>query len=88
MSIKVFSDCGSYNNGYRDPNKPMFGSIAVIVLNEKDDEIIENGEYKLDLNGDIEFVNVSMRYDKERILHNLSFICVYTQPYVYVYKMI
>lgn len=44
------------------------------VLNEKDDEIIEDGEYISDLNGDIEFVNVSMKYDKERILHNLSFI--------------
>jgi len=44
------------------------------VLNEKDDEIIESGQYIDDLNGDIEFQDVSMRYDKELVLHNLSFI--------------
>ena len=44
------------------------------ILDEKDDEIIESGEYIEDLNGDIEFQNVSMRYDKELVLHNLSFI--------------
>lgn len=44
------------------------------VLNEKNDEVIENGEYIENLNGDIEFQNVSMRYDKELVLHNLSFI--------------
>lgn len=43
------------------------------LLEESDDEIIENGEYINNLNGDIEFQNVSMRYDKELILHNLSF---------------
>ena len=42
MSIKVFSDCGSYNNGYRDPSKPMFGSIGVVVINEKDEIIYKN----------------------------------------------
>lgn len=44
------------------------------VLNEKEEEVIEKGEYVEDLNGDIEFQNVSMRYDKELILQNLSFI--------------
>jgi len=42
MSIKVFSDCGSYNNGYRDKSKPMFGSIAVIVINENDEILYKN----------------------------------------------
>lgn len=44
------------------------------LLNESNDEIIEDGEYIEDLNGDIEFQDVSMRYDKEIILHNLSFV--------------
>lgn len=44
------------------------------ILNEKDDEIIEKGEHIEDLSGDIEFQNVSMRYDKELVLRNLSFI--------------
>ena len=45
-----------------------------VILNEKNDESIEDGEYIENLNGDIEFQNVSMRYDKEIVLHNLSFI--------------
>lgn len=44
------------------------------ILDEKDDEVIESGQYIEDLSGDIEFQNVSMRYDKELVLHNLSFI--------------
>lgn len=45
-----------------------------ILLNEKETENIQKGDYIENLNGDIEFENVSMRYDKEIILHNLSFI--------------
>lgn len=45
-----------------------------ILLNEKETENIQKGDYIENLNGDIEFENVSMRYDKEMILHNLSFI--------------
>ena len=45
-----------------------------VLLNETDDEILENGEYIDNLNGDIEFHNVTMRHDKEVILKNLSFI--------------
>ncbi len=44
------------------------------LLNEKGEENIEIGEYVEDLNGDIEFQNVSMKYDKEVILKNMSFI--------------
>lgn len=44
------------------------------VLKEVDDEKLEKGEYIDNLNGDIEFENVSMRYEKNLILKNLSFI--------------
>lgn len=45
-----------------------------VLLNETDDEIIENGNYIENLNGDIEFQNVSMKYEKEMILKDMSFI--------------
>ncbi len=45
-----------------------------VLLNETDSEMIEKGNYIENLNGDIEFQDVSMRYDKELVLHNLSFI--------------
>lgn len=44
------------------------------LLNEKDEENIEDGEYIENLNGDIEFQNVSMKYEKEMVLKNMSFI--------------
>lgn len=44
------------------------------LLNESGEENIDAGEYIEDLNGDIEFQNVSMRYDKDIILRNMSFI--------------
>ncbi len=44
------------------------------VLAEKDEEDIEKGE-KIDvIKGDIEFKNVSMKYEKETVLKNVSFI--------------
>lgn len=45
-----------------------------VILKEKNDEVIEDGEYIQDLNGNIEFKNVYMRYDKELVLENISFI--------------
>lgn len=43
-----------------------------VLLKEKE-ENIESGDYIENLNGDIEFQNVSMKYDKEIILKNISF---------------
>lgn len=44
------------------------------ILKENDDEDIESGIDAKTLNGDIEFKNVYMKYDKEMILKNLSFM--------------
>lgn len=44
------------------------------ILKENDDEDIESGIDAKTLNGDIEFKNVYMKYDKEMILKNLSFV--------------
>ena len=45
-----------------------------VILNETDDEKLNDGDYIENLNGDIEFQNVSMKYDKEIILKNISFV--------------
>ena len=45
-----------------------------VLLNETDSENIENGTYIENLNGDIEFQNVSMKYDKDMVLKNVSFV--------------
>lgn len=44
------------------------------LLNEPNDEDIQKGKVVKNLNGDVEFQNVSMKYDKEEVLHDLSFI--------------
>lgn len=45
-----------------------------VLLKEKDDEDIYAGEDIKDLNGDIEFRKVYMKYGKEPVLKNISFI--------------
>ncbi len=45
-----------------------------VLLNETEEENIENGDYIENLIGDIEFQNVSMKYEKDTILKNISFI--------------
>lgn len=45
-----------------------------VILNEANEEKIEEGKYIADINGDIEFQNVCMRYDKEMVLQNISFV--------------
>lgn len=32
--LKLYTDGGSFNNGYKDPNKPMFGSFGCVVVKE------------------------------------------------------
>lgn len=44
------------------------------ILNEEDDEDIHTGENAKDLNGDIEFKNVYMKYGKEPVLKDISFV--------------
>lgn len=45
-----------------------------VLLKEKDDEDIYAGENIKNLNGDIEFRNVYMKYEEETVLKNISFI--------------
>lgn len=44
------------------------------ILNETDDEDIESGLDAKELNGDIEFKNVFMKYNKEMVLKDISFV--------------
>lgn len=44
------------------------------ILKEKDDEDIYTGEDADNLNGDIEFKNVCMRYGKQPVLKDISFV--------------
>jgi len=44
----IFSDGGSFNNGKKDPNKPMFGSTATIVT-KNGEEIYRHNEAKEDV---------------------------------------
>lgn len=44
------------------------------LLKEQGKEDIEKGEIVEDLKGDIEFENVCMQYEENKVLHNISFI--------------
>lgn len=46
MKIIVFSDAGSYNNGYKNKEKPMFASIGCVIT--IDGEVVYEGKKLLD----------------------------------------
>lgn len=37
--LRIYSDAGSFNNGHKDPDKPMFGSYGCLIVSE-DNRII------------------------------------------------
>ena len=37
--LRIYSDAGSFNNGHKDPDKPMFGSYGCLIVSE-DNSII------------------------------------------------
>lgn len=39
--IKIYSDGGSINNGGKDPNKPVWGSYATLIVNSKNQIVRE-----------------------------------------------
>ena len=39
--LKIFSDCASYNNGRKDPDKPMIGAYYSCILDENDEILLE-----------------------------------------------
>ena len=75
-----------YTKDCRSPLQEMFDKLEELqtcinsynrikkILKEKNEEDIDKGEYIENLNGDIEFRNVSMRYDKEMVLKDMSFV--------------
>lgn len=38
--LKIYCDAGSFNNGYKDPNKPMFGSYGCLIVRPSDNKIL------------------------------------------------
>ena len=75
-----------YTKECRNPLENMFDRLenlqtcinsfkrVKVILDETNYENREQGKTIEDLNGDIEFQNVSMRYDKELVLKNISFV--------------
>lgn len=79
LAIYYVRQCASPLNELFDQLEEMqtcLNSLRKIngILKEKEDEDIESGIDAKTLNGDIEFKNVYMKYDKEMILKNLSFM--------------
>ena len=79
LAIYYVRQCSSPLNELFDQLEEMqtcLNSLRKIngILKEKDDEDIESGIDAKVLNGDIEFKNVYMKYDKEMIIKDVSFI--------------
>ena len=35
MKFKIYSDAASYNNGYKDPDKPMYAACGLVITSEE-----------------------------------------------------
>lgn len=47
--VKIFSDGSSYNNGKKDPNKPMYGAYASIITDSNDKPLLKFSDWYEDV---------------------------------------